>query len=222
MPAAARPRNFWAAPAGAHASSSGFMEFWVRSDVGALERDRSSDRTPRARQRCAALPSRAQGRGRQALLTIGHATCFYRPRSPSPARVPSAAARDRRVPCPGRVRVRVRVREGAMSWSALLRRARLARWPPTAREASTASIGARSGEVSCLACSCSQRRAPKKGCALSGEHGAVSGGGGGGGAGGGGGGGGEWWEVSTLISGTSCLRPPSLCLGLGLGLGLGC
>ena len=176
--------------------------------MGALERDRSSDRTPRARQRCAALPSRAQGRGRQALLTIGHATCFYRPRSPSPARVPSAAARDRRVPCPGRVRVRlrvrvgvgvgvrvrVRVREGAMSWSALLRRARLARWPPTAREASTASIGARSGEVSCLACSCSQRRAPKKGCALSGEHGAVSCGAGGGGAGGGGGGGGEWYR----------------------------
>ena len=208
MPAAARPRNFWAAPAGAHASSSGFMEFWVRSDVGALERDRSSDRTPRARQRCAALPSRAQGRGRQALLTIGHATCFYRPRSPSPARVPSAAARDRRVPCPGRVRVRlrvrvgvgvgvrvrVRVREGAMSWSALLRRARLARWPPTAREASTASIGARSGEVSCLACSCSQRRAPKKGCALSGEHGAVSCGAGGGGAGGGEGGGFEWYR----------------------------
>ena len=176
--------------------------------MGALERDRSSDRTPRARQRCAALPSRAQGRGRQALLTIGHATCFYRPRSPSPARVPSAAARDRRVPCPGRVRVRlrvrvgvgvgvrvrVRVREGAMSWSALLRSARLARWPPTAREASTASIGARSGEVSCLACSCSQRRAPKKGCALSGEHGAVSCGAGGGGAGGGGGGGGEWYR----------------------------
>ena len=195
-------------PAGAHASSSGFMESWVRSDVGALERDRSSDRTPRARQRCAALPSRAQGRGRQALLTIGHATCFYRPRSPSPARVPSAAARDRRVPCPGRVRVRlrvrvgvgvgvrvrVRVREGAMSWSALLRRARLARWPPTAREASTASIGARSGEVSCLACSCSQRRAPKKGCALSGEHGAVSCGAGGGGAGGGEGGGFEWYR----------------------------
>ena len=127
------PRNFWAGRTRFFLGprSSGFMESWVRSHVGALETGRA--RTPQARQRCAALPSRAQGRGWQALLTIVHATYFYRPRSPSPARVPSAAARDMTVPCPGRVRVRVRVgvgvgvrvSEGAMSWSALLRSARL-------------------------------------------------------------------------------------------------
>ena len=52
-----------------------------------------------------------------------------------------------------------------MSWSAMLS-ACLGRWPPTAREASMASMGARSGEVICFACSLSQLRRPKKGCAL--------------------------------------------------------
>ena len=62
-----------------------------------------------------------------------------------------------------------------MSWSALLS-ACLGRWPPTAREASMASIGARSGEVICLAWSLSQLIRPKKGCALSSEWGQYVGG----------------------------------------------